>query len=263
MRKIVRYLGWVLIVAVLVPSTVLAVPGVMSYQGKLNNSSGRPFSGIVTMTFTIYNAPTGGDVLWTEPATGAQSVTVTNGIFNVELGSIQPFPDTLFSNDTLYLGIRVDLDDEMIPRQRITSGIYAFKAKAVEYNVPIGTIMAWAKGLAGVPALPDGWVECNGQKLADPLSPLNGKDLPNLNGALKTDGTGTREPQRFLRGGSTSGSVGGSESFSWYHDHARGPSSNTYYSFSGNTNSNRTDHQGGQQDLKPPFYEVVWIMKVK
>lgn len=61
--------------------------------------------------------------------------------------------------------------------------------------VPIGSIQAWHKDLSGV-SLPDGWVECNGQLLSDPESPLNGETIPDLNGE-----------SRFLRGSSTSGTL--------------------------------------------------------
>ncbi len=60
--------------------------------------------------------------------------------------------------------------------------------------VPIGTIVAWHRDLAGTPPLPDGWVECKGQVLGDPGSPYDGQAIPDLNGE-----------ERFLRGGTDSG----------------------------------------------------------
>jgi len=60
--------------------------------------------------------------------------------------------------------------------------------------VPIGSTMAWDKSMPGVPALPDGWVECNGQTLSDPDSPLNGQVIRSIN-----------VDKRFIRGGATSG----------------------------------------------------------
>ena len=56
-------------------------------------------------------------------------------------------------------------------------------------DTPVGSIVAWHKSFANTPALPDNWVQCNGQTLDDPDSPYDGATLPNLNG----DG-------RFLRG---------------------------------------------------------------
>ena len=47
--------------------------------------------------------------------------------------------------------------------------------------VPVGSVIAWHKSLPGTPALPDGWVECNGQVIADPQSVYNGQTAPDLN----------------------------------------------------------------------------------
>ncbi len=60
--------------------------------------------------------------------------------------------------------------------------------------LPIGSIIAWHKSLANTPALPAGWVECNGGVLDNPTSPYHGQEIPDLNGAA-----------RFLRGGASSG----------------------------------------------------------
>ncbi|MCC6623916.1 MAG: tail fiber protein [Deltaproteobacteria bacterium] len=62
--------------------------------------------------------------------------------------------------------------------------------------VPVGSIVAWHKGLTGVSTLPGGWLECNGQVVVDAESPLDGQTLPDLNGA-----------GLFLRGGATSGQL--------------------------------------------------------
>ena len=63
-----------------------------------------------------------------------------------------------------------------------------------ETQPPIGTIVAWHKSKQGTPALPSGWVECNGKPINDSDSPYNGQNAPNLN----NDG-------RFLRGSNESG----------------------------------------------------------
>jgi|GEM_PF-5316400 len=59
--------------------------------------------------------------------------------------------------------------------------------------VPIGTILSWHKDMSGTPALPEGWIECNGQLIIDSESPYDGTYAPNL-----TD-------NRFLQGSITSG----------------------------------------------------------
>src|SRR6185436_13167947 len=82
-------------------------------------------------------------------------------------------------------------------------------AGASGISMPIGGVCAWMKNLSGVPALPSEYVECNGQVLSDPTSPLNGVTIPNLNGE-------SGGPKRFLRGASASGGTGGAEE----HSHA-------------------------------------------
>ena len=66
-------------------------PQLLNYQGKLMKD-GITASGSFSMTFSIYPSETGETALWTE----TQNVTVTNGIFNILLGSVENFPDTLF-----------------------------------------------------------------------------------------------------------------------------------------------------------------------
>jgi hypothetical protein len=69
--------------------------------------------------------------------------------------------------------------------------------------VPIGAVIPWFKDTPGVPALPSNFVECNGQVLNDPESPLDGQTMPDIN-------TGAA---RFIRGGVNSGATGGIDSF--------------------------------------------------
>jgi len=58
-------------------------PQFLNYQGKLTNNDGTAAAGSFAMTFSIYSTKSGGTALWTE----TQNVTVTNGVFNVLLGS--------------------------------------------------------------------------------------------------------------------------------------------------------------------------------
>lgn len=125
-----------------------------------------------------------------------------------------------------------------------TSGTLA-KSSEVNENfawtgmVPIGTILPWAKSLTGVPALDDRFVECNGQTLSDAESLLDGQVIPDLNG-----------DNRFLRGSSTSGSTGGSET----HNHSR--TSGSMFGSDSVYGTNTVNHL-------PPYYTVVYIMRVK
>jgi hypothetical protein len=121
--------------------------------------------------------------------------------------------------------------------------------------VPIGGVIGWLMSLTNTPALPAGYVQLNGQVLTDALSPYNGQTLPNLN-------TGT---QRFLRGASTSGGTGGSDT----HTHPLTISLSTGLcgtAFGANnviqTASLVNATVTGSTSTLPSYYQVVWVMRV-
>ena len=140
------------------PSPVFSdVPQILNYQGKLTNTSGTLVTnGLYKMVFNLYAAASGGTTLWTETWDGASKVQVTNGLFNVLLGSVNT--DTLGSifqsNDNLYMGITVGTDSEMSPRQHVASVGYAIRSSS--YN-PVGTIQMYSGTSA-----PSGWLMCDG-----------------------------------------------------------------------------------------------------
>jgi hypothetical protein len=106
-------------------AAAFAVPQVINYQGELSDSSGNPVNGDVSVVFAIYNAPAGGDVLWSE----TQTVTVADGVFNVLLGVQNALSADVFDHGDTYLGVKVDTDAEMSPRQLLASVPYAFAAE--------------------------------------------------------------------------------------------------------------------------------------
>ena len=116
---------------------------------------------------------------------------------------------------------------------------------------PIGGIVAWLKSYTNTPALPAGWVECNGQTLNDAESPYNGRVIPNLNGSS----SGTK---RFLRGSTTSGATGGSET----HNHGL-PITDLLYTCGGTLGAGYACTGTNSASTLPSYYEVVWILRVK
>jgi len=102
------------------------------YQGRLADASGAPLTGTYILTFRLYNVASGGSPLWEEIWIGANNVQVTNGLFNVMLGSITPIPQSLFTgNSSLWLGVDVGTDAEMTPRVQLGSVPYAILAQTV------------------------------------------------------------------------------------------------------------------------------------
>lgn len=151
-----------------------------------------------------------------------------------------------------------DPDDTTIEKN--VSGRLQIK---LPYQIPIGIPFGWCKDLVAgtsVENLPTGWVECNGQVINDPASPLDGKTIPDLNGN-----------NQFLRGDSTSGGTGGAET----HNHTNsltGVSRVATWNNTG-TNTGLRDIGGGESGAEvqtissesglPPYYNVVWIIRIK
>ncbi|RLA99950.1 MAG: hypothetical protein DRG83_12260, partial [Deltaproteobacteria bacterium] len=118
---------------VFVSSTIVAwaVPSTINFQGRLTDKTGTPLNGDYDMTFRLFNVENGGTFLWTED----QTVTVTDGVYSVELGSVASFDTSIFENDSLYLEVWI-LNEEVspptyevpTPRQKITSTAFAIKA---------------------------------------------------------------------------------------------------------------------------------------
>ena len=119
------------------PAATGASTGTIAYQGRLADADGNPLTGTYNMEFRLYDVPEGGVPLWEELWTGSNAVRVSDGLFNVMLGSLNPIPmDVVTGHDTLYLGITVGTDDEMTPRVQLGSVPWAVQA----LTVPDGSI---------------------------------------------------------------------------------------------------------------------------
>jgi hypothetical protein len=116
-----------------VRSGIAAVPGSINYQGYLTDTGGNPVAdGGYDITFTIYDSATAGNSKWTEDRT----VTTSDGLFSVLLGSLTQIPDSVFNSDERYLGIKLRGDPELVPRTRLVTASYSFhaaKADTAEY----------------------------------------------------------------------------------------------------------------------------------
>jgi len=144
----------------------------------------------------------------------------------------------------------------------IDSDFYT-KTSVNDLLLPVGSIVGWPKSLSGTPqTLPGSWIECDGSTISDAESPFNGFAVPALNSG------------RFLRGASTSGSVGGSTSST--HTHSLKTDGGNWLALAGSNtagmgNMNKTTDSGVKsQELNsasistlPPYYEVVWIIRIK
>jgi len=74
-------------------NTAFAVPMNISYQGFLLDNNGSPINGDVTITFNLYATDIDNQSLWSEIHS---DVKVTDGIFNVILGTERSFKTMIF-----------------------------------------------------------------------------------------------------------------------------------------------------------------------
>jgi hypothetical protein len=113
-------------------TTTTTSTSLISHQGRLADASGEPLSGQYDMELRIYEVPTGGTHLWEEYWTGSNSVEVSDGLFNVMLGSINnTLASAIAGHNELYLGITVGTDGEMSPRVQLGSVPFAMHALTV------------------------------------------------------------------------------------------------------------------------------------
>ncbi len=107
-----------------------AIPTTITEQGRLLNMDGTSATGTINMTSSVYANAAGGTALWTE----TQSVTLDDGYFTVQLGSMAAFPVSLWDG-TRYIGVQIDKDSEMMPRAAISSVPYALVANEVSGDI--------------------------------------------------------------------------------------------------------------------------------
>ena len=120
------------VVCVMAAAAWADVPALINYQGKLSDADG-PVNGMKSMTFEFYNADADGDLLPLGSGfTENQDVTVSDGAFNVLIGSDTPggVPEDIFDSADVYLSVTVE-GEEQTPRRRVGSVPFAFKAANV------------------------------------------------------------------------------------------------------------------------------------
>ena len=134
-------LGLVLIAAPEVASA--QVPPRLTQQGRLVDDAGQPVTGSVEMTFTIFDAETGGSIMWEGTS---QTQLDDAGFYAVTLGTdSNPITAGVLSGGDRWIGISVD-GESLDPRLPINS---------VPYAAVAGNAQSVADGSIGAAALAD------------------------------------------------------------------------------------------------------------
>ena len=109
------------------------IPRKLNYQGFLTSPSGAPInSAALPLLFKLYDVSN--TLLYSE----TQSVVVSNGIFNVLIGSMTPL--ILPFDSQYFVGITMGADPEMSPRQPLAASPYAIRAASAESLAATATV---------------------------------------------------------------------------------------------------------------------------
>lgn len=237
------------------------IPLQINHQGVVV-VGGTRFNGSGLFRFALVD-PDSGNNVWTSDGTnvggtgmpsGAVSLTVVNGIYNVALGdtdipSMPAIPSDTFDDENLVL--RIWFDDgqgsgvrQLAPDHELTSVPYAYRAchattadAVVSSDFPSGGIIMWS---GSVGSIPSGWAVCDG---------TNG--TPNL-----TD--------RFIIGAGGRASPGSSGGRYGLHGADNDLYINTNHHPGGWTNAPSGSEMcgGHSHNLMPPYYALAFIMKL-
>lgn len=119
---------YVLLVVLLCSATVLSsVPSAINYQGYLTSPTGQPLDTTVSMTFNFRGFMH--VLLWTEEH---NTVNVTDGYFNVTLGSEVSLSESIFTSGYVMLEVIVGSDEPMFPFITTATVPYSFRTGTVD-----------------------------------------------------------------------------------------------------------------------------------
>ena len=179
--------------------TVFAVPMLTNYQGNLKDARGKPLNTTVSLTFSLYDVPAWGTPLWTETH---PSVSVKEGMFSVILGSKVKIPETVTQGER-YLGVKVNANAEMLPRQALVSGFFAMRAGVAE-SVASGSVTADKLGAASITTEKVATGAVTGDKLAANVVTTD----KIANGAVTNEKLSAEVQQKLAQtGGTSTGSI--------------------------------------------------------
>jgi len=119
---------FILFVFLVLSMALCAAPDFISYQGRLTDSGGQPITSSADVTFTFWDAETGGNQLGSFSDTDAITPQ-TGGLFSTMIGDVpgNPIPEIIFLQDNVWLNINVNGVD-LSPRTKMVSVGYAMQS---------------------------------------------------------------------------------------------------------------------------------------
>ena len=121
MRSSYRIVLLILGMFPLMSTLAFSVPGLISYKGQLTDASGGPITTSVDVTFTLWDAESGGTQLGSGFSDTDSVTPNADGIYDTLIGDDggDMIPGTIFGNNSVWLNVNVDGED-LSPRTRLT-----------------------------------------------------------------------------------------------------------------------------------------------
>lgn len=182
------------------------IPQTLDYQGRLEDNSGNPVAdGSYSIVFSIYDAATNGNSLWTE----TRSVTTEEGFFNLTLGD-----NTVININTdkqIWLNISIG-GNNLTPRTKLSGSLSSLTTRSVESTAVAGNSVISSinisDGAMDASKIADGTVsdaeyQYLGSVTSDIQTQINSKQTTitgNLDAALIADGTVSNAEYQYLGG---------------------------------------------------------------
>ena len=122
-----NYLKFLLLLFTLtIPVCAFAIPGLLTHQGHILDSTNTPVTGVANVTYTLYNSSD--SAVWSETL----SVTFDNGYYSVILGEESELAISILEEESLTLGITFDGNEEMSPRTPLAAVPWALLSRESE-----------------------------------------------------------------------------------------------------------------------------------
>ncbi len=193
MRAIIA--ACLLLPALALAQTTVAVPQTIGYQGRLLKADGSPETGVAHITFTVYDAEAGGNAKWSE----LQTVVLTNGFYAVFLGSTTVASGNqlaaAFDGNERWLELQIQSDaTPLAPRQRIASVAYAVTATNAS-NVTGGVVNATS---VNAPSISATSISTSGTVANGTLSLTGNKNAGDAGAEVVVNSTAARTAGRLF-----------------------------------------------------------------
>ncbi|MFA6365161.1 MAG: hypothetical protein WCW78_02045 [Candidatus Paceibacterota bacterium] len=121
------------------------IPNLISFQGRLTDTSGNPLGGTGTpycFRYSVYDAQAAGNKLWPAGTPGTSTTTVVDGVFSDQIGRVDALDYDFISTSTIFLQVDVNTVastcsgswEPLTPRQQLTSSPYAQSSENIYGN---------------------------------------------------------------------------------------------------------------------------------